>query len=52
VVTEGRREVKSSLSMAALEQFFWLSGDADAQCMLRMLLRAAIAIRPLLSALL
>ncbi|WP_438391915.1 DUF1488 family protein [Caballeronia sp. DA-9] len=34
-ITVGGREVKSSISRAALEQFFWLRSDADAECMLR-----------------
>jgi hypothetical protein len=34
-VTAGGREVKSSISRAALEQYFWLRNDADAECVLR-----------------
>ncbi|MGV7245084.1 DUF1488 family protein [Caballeronia sp. M23-90] len=35
MVAAGGREVKSLISRAALEQYFWLRDDADAQCMLR-----------------
>ena len=34
-VTAGGREVKSSISRAALEQYFWLRDDADAEGVLR-----------------
>ncbi len=34
-VNAGGREVKSSISRKALEQYFWLREDADAECMLR-----------------
>jgi hypothetical protein len=35
VVTAGGREVKSPISRAALDQYFWLRDDADAQCIFR-----------------
>ena len=49
--TAGGREVISSISRAALEQYFWLRDDADAQCMLRTFGVAVIASRLWLSAL-